>query len=128
MAGELGALLSSWQVYLNILGGTVILLLALKLLGFFELSFLIKLHWEPRFLEKLRAKTSRSAWPSFIVGLIFSIACSHCIAPTLFSILALAGATQSPGSGMLVMFFFSVGLAIPYILAWGHLSRRESTG
>lgn len=117
VAGELGSILGRWQIYLNILGGTVILFLALKMLGFFELSFLNKLQWEPKFFENLRNKAAKSAWSSFIVGLLFSIACSHCIAPTLYSILALAGATQSAGSGMLVMFFFSLGLAVPYILA-----------
>jgi cytochrome c-type biogenesis protein len=116
VAGELGSLLGRWQGFLNILGGTVILILALKMLGFFQLSFLNQLHWEPKFFNKLREKAKRSAWSSFLVGLLFSIACSHCIAPTLLSILALAGATQDYGSGMLVMFFFSLGLSIPYVL------------
>lgn len=116
-AGELGAILGRWQVVLNVLGGTVVLILALKLLGFFELPFLAKLHWEPAFYETLRAKATRSGWSSLIVGLLYAIACSHCIGPTLYSILALAGTTRSPLSGMLVMFIFSVGLAIPYVLA-----------
>lgn len=117
IAGELGSLLTRWQAFLNFLGGTVILVLALKMLGFFQIPFLNRLQWEPRFFGKLRDKATRSAWSSFMVGLLFSIACSHCIAPTLFSILALAGATQDSGSGMLVMLFFSVGLSIPYVLA-----------
>ncbi|AFM42788.1 cytochrome c biogenesis protein [Desulfosporosinus acidiphilus SJ4] len=116
-AGELGAILSKWQFVLNILGGTVVLILALKLLGVFKLSFLAKLHWEPAFYEKLRNKAKHNAWSSFIVGLLFAVACSHCIGPTLYSILALAGTTQNPFSGMLVMFVFSLGLAIPYMIA-----------
>ncbi|CDX04786.1 Cytochrome c biogenesis protein [Desulfitobacterium hafniense] len=117
VAGQLGSLLSQWQGVLNFLGGTMILILALKMLGFFQLPFLNRLHWEPRFFTKLREKATQSAWSSFLVGLLFSVACSHCIAPTLFSILALAGTTQTPGSGMLIMFFFSLGLSIPYVLA-----------
>lgn len=117
VAGKLGSLLSQWQGVLNFLGGTMILILALKMLGFFQLPLLNKLHWEPRFFMKLRERATRSAGSSFLVGLLFSIACSHCIAPTLLSILALAGTTQTPVSGMLVMFFFSLGLSIPYILA-----------
>lgn len=116
-AGELGAILGRWQWILNILGGTVVLILALKLLGFFDLPFLTRLHWEPAFYSVLKEKANRSAWSSFIVGLFYAVACSHCIAPTLYSILALAGTTQDPRNGMLVMLVFSAGLAIPYVLA-----------
>jgi len=116
LAGELGAILEKWQGFLNILGGTVILVLALKLLGVFALPFLAKIAWEPAFFKKLRTKATRSPWSAFMVGLLFSIACSHCIAPTLYSIIAVAGATRSTTNGMLVMLMFSLGLAIPYIL------------
>ena len=116
IAGELGALLGKWQGILTFLGGSVILILALKLLGVFELPFLARTAWQPKFFDKLSEKSGRSSGVSFIVGLLFSIACSHCIAPTLYSILALAGGTRGPVSGMVVMLVFSIGLAIPYIL------------
>lgn len=117
LAGEFASWLNRWQWVLSILGGSVVLILALKMLGLFDLPFLSRLHWEPAFFEKVRTNSTRSASASFVVGLLFAVACSHCIAPTLFTILALAGATQNPLSGMIVMFFFSVGLAIPYTLA-----------
>lgn len=116
LAGQLGSILERWQSFLNFLGGTVILILALKLLGVFDLPFLAKTAWEPAFFSKLRTKAARSPWSAFVVGLLFSIACSHCIAPTLYSIIAVAGATRSTTDGMLVMLMFSIGLAIPYIL------------
>lgn len=52
----------------------------------------------------------------FVGGLFFAIACSHCLGATLYSILLAAGATGSPSSGMLVMFLFSLGLAVSYQL------------
>lgn len=116
VAGEVGALLGRWTPVLNILGGTIILILALKMLGAFELPFLNKMQWEPTFFDKVRTQATGSAWISFIVGLFFAVVCSHCIAPTLYSILAAAGVTQSPLSGMTVMLVFSLGLAIPYLL------------
>ncbi len=123
LAGELGALMSKWQGVLNFLGGTVILILALKLLGLFELPFLTQMEWQPAFFDKLREKSERTAGASFIVGILFSIACSHCIAPTLYSVLALAGGTKGPLIGMTVMLFFSVGLAIPYVVAGLYFNR-----
>ena len=117
LAGKLGAILGRGQGLLNFVGGTVILILALKLLGVFDLPFLAKTAWEPAIFAEIRTRATRSAWSAFVVGLLFAIACSHCIAPTLYSIIAVAGATKSTASGMLVMLMFTLGLAIPYILA-----------
>lgn len=116
VAGTFGSFLGEWIGIFNLIGGFLILALALKLLGVFELSFLQKLHWEPEFFHKLRHRSSSSPILSFVVGLIFAIACSHCIAPTLYTILFMAGASQSWLSGMLMMAAFSFGLAIPYII------------
>lgn len=119
-AGQLGSLLGKWFKVLNILGGVMVLILALKLLGVFKLSFLEKLHWEPDVFRKFRSRTPVVA---FLVGLLFAFACSHCIAPTLVSILLLAGATKSAATGMLVMLVFSVGLGIPYFVTGLGFSR-----
>lgn len=116
IAGSLGNALGQWLNIFSILGGFMILVLALKLLGVFELSFLSRLHWEPEFFTKLRLRPSTGPVIAFIVGLIFAIACSHCIAPTLYTILFMAGASQSWLSGMLIMGIFSFGLAIPYVI------------
>lgn len=51
-----------------------------------------------------------------MIGLFFAFACSHCIGPILYSILIYAGSSGSAASGMLIMFIFSIGLAVPYIL------------
>lgn len=69
------------------------------------------------------AKKGAGYFSSFIVGLVFAVACSHCIGPVLFSILIMAGSLGSVTSGMLVMFVFSIGLAIPYILAGLYMDR-----
>lgn len=116
IAGSLGSVLGQWLNIFSFLGGFMILILALKLLGVFELSILSKLHWEPKFYKKLRLKSSTGPVIAFIVGLVFAIACSHCIAPTLYTILFMAGASQSWLSGMVIMGIFSIGLAIPYII------------
>jgi len=116
IAGSLGSVLGQWLNIFSIIGGFMILVLALKLLGIFELSFLSRLHWEPKFYNELRQRPSTGPVIAFIVGLIFAIACSHCIAPTLYTILFMAGASQSWVSGMLIMGIFSLGLAIPYVI------------
>jgi len=123
VAGELGALLGKSLKVLNVLGGLMVLILALRLLGVFKLSFLERLHWEPKLFERFRKGPKHSALMAFIVGLLFAFACSHCIAPTLLSILMVAGATQSGALGMVIMLIFSLGLAIPYFLTGLGFSR-----
>lgn len=122
-AGQLGALLGKWLQVLNVIGGTMVLIMALRLLGVFNLSFLERLHWEPEIFDRFRQGTKHSSLMAFVVGLVFAFACSHCIAPTLLSILMVAGASQHISSGMIIMLTFSIGLAIPYFITGLGFSR-----
>lgn len=102
-------------VIFNVLGGVMVIFLALKLLGFFKaLSFRIK-PLEDLF-DRFKARASSGYLTTFLVGIFFAVACSHCIGPLLYSMLIFAGNTGSAYAGMTVMFMFSMGLAIPYLL------------
>lgn len=54
---------------------------------------------------------------SFLTGVVFAAGWTPCIGPILASILTLAAAEQSVGRGALLLFFYSLGLAIPFLLA-----------
>lgn len=112
-AGQVGRLLGEYLDLLNLAGGIMVIVVGLKVAGFLELSWFERLvlrHREPSFSAGKPGFLS-----SFVVGLIFSVACSHCIAPTLYAILLAAGAAGSVGTGALLMLAFSFGLAIPYL-------------
>lgn len=99
----------------NILGGIMVIFLALKMFGLFDaVSFRIKVL--ENLFDKLKKKASAGYITTFLVGIFFSIACSHCIGPLLYSMLIFAGNTGSSFTGMLVMFMFSMGLAVPYFI------------
>ena len=51
-----------------------------------------------------------------IAGLAFAIAWTPCVGPTLAAILAAASTADSVGNGGLLLFFYSLGLAIPFLL------------
>ena len=51
-----------------------------------------------------------------IAGLAFAIAWTPCVGPTLAAILAAASTADSVGHGGLLLFFYSLGLAIPFLL------------
>jgi cytochrome c-type biogenesis protein len=51
-----------------------------------------------------------------IAGLAFAIAWTPCVGPTLASILAAASTSDTVGEGGLLLAFYSLGLAVPFLL------------
>jgi cytochrome c-type biogenesis protein len=51
-----------------------------------------------------------------IAGLAFAIAWTPCVGPTLASILAAASTADSVGHGGVLLAFYSLGLAVPFLL------------
>jgi len=120
-AGEVGRFFKQKLWLLNAAGGMFIILLGLKTMGVIKLAWLDKIN--PHRHYEMKNPVRNKYLTAFLVGLFFAVACSHCIAPTLYSILILAGGTGSPATGMVAMFFFSIGLAIPYLLVALFISR-----
>lgn len=66
---------------------------------------------------ELGAERQRGYWTSFLTGIVFAAGWTPCVGPILASILAMAATEQSIGRGALLLFFYSLGLAIPFLLA-----------
>lgn len=114
-AGFFGSLLNK-QVffYFNIFGGVVLIILGLSLMGLFKLPVFkhIKINTSKFFRRDGKPLTPLRA---FFVGIIYAIACSHCIGSLLVGMLIYAGSKGSTG-GAFALFLFSIGLAIPYLI------------
>jgi len=96
---------------LNIIGGIFVSLVGLNMLGLFRLpSQHINIDIPEGKLPSLGYARS------FFLGLFFAIACSHCIGSVLYSFLFLAGTLSAEKQGMMLMFIFSLGLAVPYLI------------
>lgn len=65
----------------------------------------------------LGQERSRGYLTSFLTGIVFAAGWTPCVGPILASILALAAAEGSVGRGALLLFFYSLGLAVPFLLA-----------
>ncbi|QNB46765.1 cytochrome C biogenesis protein CcdA [Thermanaerosceptrum fracticalcis] len=111
-AGAFSKLLKEYKQVLNFIGGAAVILLALNILGLIG-----KKGPDHCKIPGAEGKGKASYLKAFGIGIVFAVACSHCIGPVLYSILIMAGSLGSISSGMTVMFFFSTGLAIPYLLA-----------
>ena len=106
-------LFSDYTDLLNKVGGVMVIALGLHLAGVFRLGFMDRLPMMSRFPGEKKPLGFAGA---FLVGLFFAVACSHCIAPLLYSTLIYAATTESPETGMATMAAFSAGLAAPYLI------------
>ena len=58
-----------------------------------------------------------------MIGMAFAFGWTPCIGPILGSILVLASTEENLSKGILLLFFYSIGLALPFILS-GYLIQR----
>ena len=59
----------------------------------------------------------------YMIGLAFGFGWTPCIGPILGSILALASIEETLSKAIILLSFYSIGLAVPFILS-GYLIQR----
>ena len=109
-ASALGKILLQNSNYLRIVAGTIIVIFSLQLLGMINIGFL-------NYEKKYYTKKSTKPLFVFVVGMAFGFGWTPCIGPILGSILALASTEENISRGILLLSFYSLGLAIPFILS-----------
>ena len=97
------------QIWLGRIGGLVIILFGLFLLGIFTPDLLTREH-----TISVKWKFRSSYITSFIFGAAFALGWTPCVSAALGAILALA--TSSAGSAFLLLFSYTLGLGIPFLL------------
>ena len=109
-ASALGKILLQNSNYLRIIAGTIIVIFSLQLLGIINIGFL-------NFEKKYYTNKSTNPLFVFIMGMAFGFGWTPCIGPILGSILALASIEESILKGIVMLSFYSLGLAIPFIIS-----------
>ena len=112
----IGQLLLDNSFELRIIAGVIIIIFSLQILGVINLNIL---NYEKRFYTK----NNIGFFGPVIVGFAFGFGWTPCIGPILGSILALASTEESINRGIMLLFFYSLGLAIPFILS-GYLIQK----
>jgi len=115
-ASYLGQVLLQNTQTLRIIAGLIITIFSLQLIGIVNISFL-------NFEKKIYTKKNNNIWFSFIVGMAFGFGWTPCIGPILGSILALASTEKTMSRAVILLSFYSLGLAIPFILS-GYLMQK----
>jgi len=115
-ASFLGQILLQNSQTLRILAGLVIIVFSLQLIGILNIGFL-------NFEKKIYTQKNNNIWFSFVVGMAFGFGWTPCIGPILGSILALASTEETIFEAVILLTFYSLGLAIPFVLS-GYLMQR----
>ena len=115
-ASFLGSLILNNSYYLRIVSGIIIIVFSLHILGIINLNFL-------NYEKRIYTEKKSGIFSSLLVGMAFGFGWTPCIGPILGSILALASTEQSLNRGILLLVFYSLGLAIPFILS-GYLIQK----
>jgi cytochrome c-type biogenesis protein len=110
-ATALGRALNYYQVWLQRVGGVLIILFGLLCLGVFKVPLLgqeRRVHLERKPLGYLG---------SALVGMAFAAGWTPCIGPVLGGILGMAATSSDVSRGMLLLGVYSAGLALPFLIA-----------
>lgn len=106
----IGDIAFSQKDIISKIGGIIIIALGLFQLGIIKLN--------PLYKEKRIAYTNKRITPlvAFITGFTFSFAWTPCIGPILSSVLILAASLKGNTIGNLLIFIYSLGFVIPFLL------------
>jgi len=110
-ATGLGGFLQDNRLLLRQIAGVVIAVLGVVFIATLFVSRLNR-QWRP---EALLSRASTGG--PVIAGLAFAVAWLPCTGPTLGAILTAAGTEQSVGEGGVLLAFYALGLAVPFILS-----------
>jgi cytochrome c-type biogenesis protein len=110
-ATALGQVVAENLPLLAKIAGLIIIIAGLHFLGVFHIPIL---HREARYHADTRPAGLIGA---YLIGLAFAFGWTPCIGPVLGAILAVAAGEGSVSQGVSLLFVYSLGLGIPFILA-----------
>ena len=112
----LGQVLLKNSAELRILAGLLIIVFSLHIIGLINIKFL-------NYEKRIQANISKNLFSPILIGMAFAFGWTPCIGPILGSILVLASTEENLSQGILLLLFYSIGLAIPFILS-GYLIQK----
>lgn len=121
VAGGLSRILIRYALWINLITGGIVILFGLNYLGVLKL----------RFLKSSGGFSHQPSNPGFLssllFGIVFSISWTPCTGVFLGSALALAAASQSKLTGLLMLLAYSIGLGVPFFASALLLDRLKGT-
>ena len=112
----LGKVLLQNSNELRIFAGIVIIIFSLHIIGIINIKFL-------NYEKRIQTNINKNLFSPILIGMAFAFGWTPCIGPILGSILVLAATEENLVQGISLLFSYSLGLAIPFILS-GYLIQK----
>lgn len=109
-ASVLGGLVLDNRLLLTRVGGAVVIVMGLAVLGIIKVPGLYR---ERRFQVQRRPLGTLGAFP---IGMAFGFAWTPCVGPVLTAVLTLAATAHTAANGALLLFAYSLGLGVPFLI------------
>ena len=109
-ATEVSKWANHYRKYLTWVAGILIIVFGLHMTGVLRIK---ALYGDKRFHA---LGDGKSGWGAFLVGFAFAFGWTPCIGPFLAFVLTLAGSTNQWKTGVFLLFVYSLGLAVPFLL------------
>ncbi|HEY7405843.1 MAG TPA: cytochrome c biogenesis protein CcdA [Candidatus Angelobacter sp.] len=105
-----GQLAREYKKYLTWIAGVAIIIFGLHLTG------LLKIKWLYADKRLHSIKGGKSPLGAFVIGFAFAFGWSPCLGPIISAILLLAGNSETVTKGILLLWVYSLGLAVPFLI------------
>tara|TARA_B100000945_G_C20399477_1_gene606580 strand:+ start:523 stop:1230 length:708 start_codon:yes stop_codon:yes gene_type:complete len=112
----LGKVLLQNSNELRIFAGIIIIIFSLHIIGIINIKFL-------NYEKRIQTNINKNLFSPILIGMAFAFGWTPCIGPILGSILVLAATEENLIQGISLLFSYSLGLAIPFILS-GYLIQK----
>ena len=112
----LGQVLLQNSYELRVTAGLLIIILSLHILGAINIKFL-------NYEKRIQSTSNKGLLAPILIGMAFAFGWTPCIGPILGSILIYASTTDSLPKGIMLLSFYSIGLALPFIFS-GYLIQK----
>ncbi|TPQ39096.1 cytochrome C biogenesis protein [Bradyrhizobium guangdongense] len=106
-----GRFISAHLSTLGVVAGVLIIVMGLHFLGVFRIPLL----YRSATLQVDNRPTGVAG--AFVMGLAFAFGWTPCAGPILAAVLLMAGSEETTGRGALLLFAYSVGTGIPFLIA-----------
>lgn len=120
-AGTIGKLLRQYQTAVNLVSGLLVIIFGLNFLGIFRMQIF------GRSQKRGMQTENMGFFSAFLFGMIFSIGWTPCVGAFLGSALMLASQQGSAIKGVMMLFFYSLGLGIPFLVSAVLIEKLKTT-
>ena len=110
-ANSIGNILTKYVKYIKIIFGILIIIFGLNYMEILKINFFNRTNM------KSINKNNFNFFKSILFGILFSCSWTPCIGTFLSSALLLVAQTESMIKGIVLMFIYSIGIGIPFIIS-----------